>query len=53
MNPRIGLTVLPGMGEDDPMFPARILTRRLLLSVLVVVMALPGHAEEEQEGEPL
>ena len=33
------------------MFPARILTRRLLLSVLVVVMALPGHAEEEQEGE--
>jgi hypothetical protein len=33
------------------MFPAPILTRRLVLSVLVALMALPGFAAEEQEGE--
>ncbi|MEE2624158.1 MAG: hypothetical protein VYA46_08015, partial [Verrucomicrobiota bacterium] len=45
------MTALPGMGEDASMFPAPILTRRLVLSVLVAFMALPGFAAEEQEGE--
>ena len=39
------------MGENDPMFPARILTRRLVLPLLVAFMVLPALAAEEQEGE--
>ena len=48
---RIGLTVLPGMGEDAPMFLAGVLTRRLVLPVLVAFMGLTALAAEEQEGE--